>query len=83
MELNISWSLLFQAILIYYVTVVAYRLFFHPLSGFPGPKLAAISRWYEGYYDVILGGQYTSKISQLHKAYGVSSSYVSSNLKGI
>lgn len=54
----------------YYATLVFYRLFFHPLARFPGPRLAAISRWYEGYYDVVLDGQYTTKIAKLHEIYG-------------
>ena len=57
-------------IALYLVYVVVYRLFFHPLSRFPGPRLAAISRWYEAYYDVIQDGQYTFKIAELHKEYG-------------
>ncbi|KAI1419240.1 cytochrome P450 [Xylaria sp. FL1777] len=47
-----------------------HRLFFHPLARFPGPKLAAITRWYEAYYDVIQNGQYTFKIAKMHKEYG-------------
>jgi hypothetical protein len=65
-----DWRMLFGAAVAYYVTLVFYRLFLHPLAQFPGPRLAAISRWYEGYFDVILGGQYTSKIAELHKTYG-------------
>ncbi|KAI1827638.1 cytochrome P450 [Xylaria intraflava] len=57
-------------ILVYYATLAFYRLFLHPLARFPGPKLAAVSRWYEGYYDVVLDGQYTFKIAELHKKYG-------------
>ncbi|KAL2060745.1 hypothetical protein VTL71DRAFT_9387, partial [Oculimacula yallundae] len=37
---------------------------------FPGPKLAAVSFWYEFYYDVILGGQYTFEIARMHEKYG-------------
>ncbi|KAM5430386.1 hypothetical protein McanMca71_005682 [Microsporum canis] len=70
MELNISWPMLVGVAFAYYGTLIFYRLFFHPLACFPGPKLAAISRWYEAYYDVILGGQYTMKIAELHKIYG-------------
>lgn len=47
-----------------------YRVFFHPLRKIPGPKLAAITHWYEIYYDVIRPGQYNFKILELHKKYG-------------
>ena len=50
--------------------VAIYRLFFHPLSKIPGPKLAAISRAYEFYYDCILSGKYVFKIEELHRQYG-------------
>ncbi|KAF1950750.1 cytochrome P450 [Byssothecium circinans] len=70
MESAISWYMLFGAAVAYYETLIFYRLFLHPLARFPGPRLAAISRWYEGYYDVVLGGQYTAKIAELHKVYG-------------
>ncbi|KAI4859370.1 cytochrome P450 [Hypoxylon rubiginosum] len=51
-------------------TVVFYRLFLHPLANFPGPKLAAATRGFEAYYDVVCKGQYTFKIAELHKKYG-------------
>ncbi|TAQ87580.1 hypothetical protein B7494_g4085 [Chlorociboria aeruginascens] len=41
-----------------------------PIAFIPGPKLAALTRFYEAYYDLILGGQYTFKLIELHKAYG-------------
>ena len=46
------------------------RLLFSPISHFPGPKLAAISFWYQFYYDVVQGGQYVWKIRELHNQYG-------------
>ncbi|KAI0199413.1 cytochrome P450 [Astrocystis sublimbata] len=70
MVLPINWSVLLVLVSIYYATLVFYRLFLHPLARFPGPKLAAISRWYEAYHDVVRGGQYTSKIAELHASYG-------------
>jgi hypothetical protein len=66
----LSWGNVVGAIVAYYGTLVFYRLFLHPLARFPGPRLAAISRWYEGYYDVVQRGQYTLKIAELHKKYG-------------
>ena len=50
--------------------VLVRRLYFSPLSKFPGPKLAAATILYEAYYDVIKQGQYTFKIKELHKKYG-------------
>ena len=50
--------------------IVIYRLYFHPLARFPGPKYAAISRWHEFYYEVVLKGQFTFKVQELHKRYG-------------
>jgi hypothetical protein len=47
-----------------------YRLVLSPIADFPGPRLAALSFWYEFYYDVILQGRYTWKIKELHERYG-------------
>ncbi|KAL2424332.1 Cytochrome P450 monooxygenase [Exophiala dermatitidis] len=51
-------------------SVAVYRLYFHPLSKVPGPKLAAVSRLYDFYYDCILGGKFAFKIQELHNIYG-------------
>lgn len=52
--------------------VAIYRLYFHPLAKFPGPKLSAISTLYEAYYDLVNkgGGQFAFKIKWLHEKYG-------------
>ncbi|XXH00746.1 hypothetical protein Hte_007096 [Hypoxylon texense] len=60
----------FIAVVVYFPTLAIYRLWLHPLAAFPGPRLAAISRYYEAYYDVILAGQYTFKIAEMHRKYG-------------
>jgi cytochrome P450 len=57
---------------------VAYRLAiafynaspFHPLSRFPGPKIAAATYLYEAYYDWWLGGRYGKVIARMHEQYG-------------
>lgn len=69
-SLLLNWRSVIVAVIAYYGTLVFYRLLLDPLARFPGPRLAAISRWYEAYYDVLRGGQYTSKIAELHKIYG-------------
>lgn len=66
----LSWQSITSTILLYYVTLALYRLYLHPLARFPGPKLAAVTRLYEGYYDLYQSGQYTFKIAELHKQYG-------------
>ena len=57
---------------LYIIYAAIYRLYFHPLARFPGPKLGIITYWYEFYYDIIRRGQYTFKIRELHEKYGQS-----------
>ncbi|PQE31548.1 Trichodiene oxygenase protein [Rutstroemia sp. NJR-2017a WRK4] len=52
------------------VYLVLYRLYYHPLAQFPGPTLARATYAYEWYYDLVLGGQYTFKLRELHEKYG-------------
>ncbi len=50
-----------------------YRLYFHPLSIFLGPKLAALTYWFDFYYDILNGpaaGQRIFEIEDLHARYG-------------
>ncbi|KAF3045052.1 hypothetical protein E8E12_006351 [Didymella heteroderae] len=58
------------ALLTYAVALVIYRLYLHPLARFPGPRIAAVTSWYEGYYEIVKNGQYSRKISKLHDEYG-------------
>lgn len=37
---------------VYRIGIYTYRLFLHPLSKYPGPRLAAASSVYEMYHDV-------------------------------
>ena len=56
--------------LIYLSFLIYHRLYLSPIAHFPGPTLAALTYWYEFYYDIILGGQYIWKIKALHDQYG-------------
>ncbi len=58
------------ATIIYCLAVTFYRLFLHPIARFPGPKSAALTRWYEFYYEIVQQGQMTFHIQDLHKKYG-------------
>jgi hypothetical protein len=65
-----SWKNAAAAFVVYWASLAFYRVFLHPLAKFPGPKLAAVTRWYEAYYDLVLEGRYTFKIAEMHKTYG-------------
>lgn len=69
-EHSTLFSLAVTTVVVYCIGLGIYRLFFSPISKFPGPRLAALSFWYEFYYDVVCGGQYTFKIRELHDKYG-------------
>ncbi|KAI9840233.1 MAG: hypothetical protein M1837_001816 [Sclerophora amabilis] len=65
------------AAVIYGTVLGIYRLYFSPLAKFPGPKLAALTQWYETYYEIaksheggFRGGQFTFQIKKLHEKYG-------------
>jgi cytochrome P450 len=72
--LSIQSSSLLQAAgfvgITYCIVLVIRRVYFSPISHFPGPKLAIATFWYQFYYDVVLGGQYIWKVRDLHKKYG-------------
>lgn len=63
------------ALVAYVVSLAVYRLYLHPLAKFPGPRLAAVTSWYEGYYEVVKVGQYSRQISNLHDQYGAKPRY--------
>lgn len=54
----------------YMVVLGIYRLYFSPLSKFPGPKLAIATGWYEFYHDVVQQGRYLWEIEKMHEQYG-------------
>lgn len=45
-------------------------LVLHPLASIPGPKYAAITHYYQFYYDVIKRGRFPWELRRLHQAYG-------------
>ena len=55
---------------IYCVSLAVYRLFLGPIAHFPGPRLTAVTGWYETYLDVWRGGQFTFLVAKWHQQYG-------------
>jgi hypothetical protein len=68
-KLVLAVAFLISAILCLFCLAV-YRLYLSPIAKFPGPKVAAATYLYEGYYDVVKRGKYTFKIRDLHAQYG-------------
>jgi hypothetical protein len=66
------YTILFTAFLtvtlLYYLSLLVYNLFFHPLRKFPGPILAAASPFYFAYHTI--RGSRASIVRDLHIQYG-------------
>ena len=68
------------SLIVYLVGLGIYRLYFSPIAKFPGPKLAALTLWYEFYHDVVRGGQYVFKIDEMHEQYGIATTILSAHM---
>ncbi|KAL3468561.1 cytochrome P450 [Aspergillus heterothallicus] len=64
------WAVLVGIPVTYCLGVCIKRLVFSPIAHFPGPKLAALTFWYEFYFDVVQRGQYFRQIEKMHQQYG-------------
>ncbi|OAG39698.1 hypothetical protein AYO21_05973 [Fonsecaea monophora] len=69
-SLTTTVAILVTTWLLYLMSLALNRLYLSPLAKFPGPKAAALSRWYELYYEVVLKGQYSRRIDEMHQQYG-------------
>ncbi|KAK4061966.1 uncharacterized protein Triagg1_10129 [Trichoderma aggressivum f. europaeum] len=54
---------------VYAFVLVVYRLWFHPLARFPGPKLLAATTWYETIID-LFHHDFPERLAKIHKEYG-------------
>lgn len=80
---DMAWTLGYLSLvgLAWLVSIIAYRLLFHPLSKVPGPKLAAITHLYKTYFNATGGSKFYIEIDKLHRKYG--EHYRSNNLTSI
>ena len=65
---GLAWLVI--AGLAFLVSKSIYRLTLHPLAHFPGPKLAAITKFYGGFYDLRSGTSYVKELPELYRKYG-------------
>ncbi|KAI1503054.1 putative flavonoid 3-hydroxylase [Biscogniauxia marginata] len=72
MALGIQWLVFSAAVFLYPFIIVLYRLYFHPLAKFPGPKIAAATGWYETWIDLFQRprGNFMEEITRMHDKYG-------------
>jgi len=60
------------AFLLHRTFVIFWRLLFHPLARFPGPRLAAATSLYRTYHEIIRGGEFVNELRRMHTVYGMS-----------
>ncbi|KAL9056961.1 MAG: hypothetical protein Q9162_002627 [Coniocarpon cinnabarinum] len=63
-------TLIILSLVIYTAGLYIYRIYLSPLSKIPGPRLAAASLFFEGYYDIVKNGRFPWKIHEMHEKYG-------------
>lgn len=56
----------------YILGLALYRLYLSPLARakIPGPKLGAVSKFYEAYYEIVKQGKLSFKLDELHEELG-------------
>lgn len=60
------------ALLFYLITLAVYRVYLCPLakSKIPGPKLGALTKFYEAWYEIVQRGRFSFKLDDLHERHG-------------
>ncbi|KAK5169323.1 uncharacterized protein LTR77_005298 [Saxophila tyrrhenica] len=63
-------TLALVSFVLYLLGLAFYRLYLSPLAKLPGPKLGALSKFYEAYYEIWRQGKFSFKLDELHERYG-------------
>lgn len=63
-------ELTFGIVVLWLIYIAFTRLYTSPLAKFPGPRLAALTTWYQFYFDVIQDGRLPWHLAHLHQIYG-------------
>lgn len=54
----------------YIIYHLLYNLFWHPLTSFPGPAIAAVTPLYKAYIDLVAKSSFVHTLEKLHSQYG-------------
>jgi len=63
---------LLGSLVAYILVTIIYRVHIHPLSKFPGPRLAALTGLYEVFLTTWGTGSFEEEINRMHEEYGES-----------
>lgn len=58
------------ALITYRVWIGMYNYYLHPLARYPGSKLAAITKWYRTFQEMILQKSWSDLLFQIHMTHG-------------
>ncbi|KAL4813780.1 cytochrome P450 [Aspergillus spinulosporus] len=70
MDAYTSLLVLAGALISYSLFYVCYTFYWHPLARFPGPPLAALTRFYRAYIDISWKHSFVHHLGELHEKYG-------------
>jgi hypothetical protein len=70
LEPQVLAAVVILSAIVYPIYLAIARLYFLPIAGFPGPRIAAATGWYEFYYDFWKSGKYIYEIKKMHEKYG-------------
>ncbi|KAF9019730.1 cytochrome P450 [Hymenopellis radicata] len=63
-------QLFFLLVVARFAYLLVYRLYLHPLKSFPGPRFAAVTDYYQAYFEVWKNGMFVQHLEELHEFYG-------------